>query len=77
MKLKELFERYDAPPPAQEKFDERRQYIVNADWKVIDSFMSMEAATRAIRNNPKKFIHGEFFIKSGKDMNAHFDVPLE
>lgn len=76
MKVIELLERYDVQPPEPKKFDERRQYIVDTEWNIIDSFMSMEAATRAIRNSPKKFVTGEFMIKSGKEMDLHFNPQL-
>lgn len=52
-----------------DKFDERRVYIVDTDMKPLENFMNMEAATRAIKNSPKKFVKGEFHIKTGKELN--------
>lgn len=78
MKIQELFEgiteAYKVEPAARKPFDERRMYIVDKDMEPMDSFMSTEVATRAIKNSPKKYIKGEYQIKTGKALNVHFNI---
>lgn len=69
-------DRFGNPIAGKDLYDERRVYVVDASMNTIDSFMSMEAATRAMKNNPKKFPNG-VQIKTGKEMNKIFHSELE
>lgn len=64
-------DRFGNPIAGKDLYDERRVYIIDGDMKTIESFMSMEAATRAMKNNPKKFPKG-VKVMSGKELNKHF-----
>lgn len=70
-------DRFGNPIAGKDMYDERRVYVVDGDMETIESFMSMEAATRAIKNNPKKFVKGEFQIKTGKELNKLQTVTEE
>lgn len=69
-------DRFGNPIAGRDKYDERRTYVVDADLETIDSFMNMEAATRAMKNNPKKFPKG-VKVMSGKELNKHFHSVSE
>lgn len=69
-------DRFGNPIAGKDLYDERRVYVVDASMNTIDSFMNMEAATRAMKNNPKKFPNG-VQIKTGKEMNKIFHSELE
>lgn len=69
-------DRFGNPIAGKDLYDERRVYIVDGDMKTIESFMSMEAATRAMKNSPKKFPKG-VKVMSGKELNKHFHSVSE
>ena len=69
-------DRFGNPIAGKDLYDERRVYVVDSNMNTIDSFMSMEAATRAMKNNPKKFPNG-VQIKTGKELNKMFHAELE
>lgn len=69
-------DRFGNPIAGKDLYDERRVYIIDGNMKTIESFMSMEAATRAMKNNPKKFSKG-VKIMSGKELNKHFHSVSE
>lgn len=69
-------DRFGNPIAGKDLYDERRVYIVDGDMKTIESFMSMEAATRAMKNNPKKFPKGDVKIMSGKELNKMFHAEV-
>lgn len=69
-------DRFGNPIAGKDLYDERRVYIIDGNMETIESFMSMEAATRAIKNNPKKFPKG-VKVMSGKELNKHFHSVSE
>lgn len=69
-------DRFGNDIPGKDLYDDRRVYIIDRDMNTIESFMSMEAATRAMKNNPKKFPKG-VQIKSGKELNKLETVTEE
>jgi len=67
-------DRFGNPIPGKDLYDERRVYVVDKELKTLGDFMSMEAATRAMKNNPTRFAGMK--IKSGKELNKVFHASI-